>query len=163
VALVRIIILLVILSSGLFADLATEVCPFCANEKQKSRVYAGLPCTRTQIPWKAYYDEGGQLHDDDPNYSICDYQCTRGHSYYRQLGPGMFIGEATLRSFLPAISTPSIRAGAIQGSSLTCSIDAAKFQKLKEAYMNCTRGNAIATTCSPWGMLGQLLEAVGCQ
>jgi hypothetical protein len=169
---VKLPLLLLLAASVLLA----EICPYCVREKAKSRVVPGL-CTRTALGYQPYYDEAGVLHDEDPNYSVCDFECSRGHLYKRRIGPGKFVGPAepqgdvqvlqttmglTSRLVLPHRHPPDKPISPKR--VLTCTINAEEFQALKEGFVGCQRGNC---TSSPMPdaavMLRQFFDTVECR
>lgn len=55
-------------------------CPFCMGEHKKSTVQVG-GCTTTLLAPRAYYDEQGHYHYEDPNRTTCLYRCSKGHEF----------------------------------------------------------------------------------
>lgn len=55
-------------------------CPECEREGKKSKVYVGMS-TRTLMGWQPYYDEDGKFHNDDPNHTTTEYDCSNGHKW----------------------------------------------------------------------------------
>lgn len=142
---------------------AAEICPFCVKEKAKSEVTPGL-CTRTQIGWRTYYDVSGTLRDDDPNYSMCDFECSRGHRYNRKIGPGNKVGAANIVDFQPpSLAPPAQRARPAAIRPLTCTIDSIKFQGAKMAFMDCRRGNCNGKPLDLTAMMERLFESIECR
>lgn len=56
------------------------ICPTCASEGQKSRVYPGASFT-TAMGAHQFYDEDGRYHFHDPNTAYTQYRCSNGHSW----------------------------------------------------------------------------------
>lgn len=148
-----------------------EICDFCVKDKAQSEVTLGL-CNRTSIGWRAYYDAKGVFHSNDPNYSICDYECSRGHQYTRKLGPGNRVGPAELINLnveiqsLVSTTAPMVvvRPKAVPTRILVCAINSVRFLALKEQFINCQRGNcASTTTMDNTATLQKLFESIECK
>jgi len=129
--------------------LLAEVCPICVKEKAKSTVTQGACWVRDP-----YYDERGKLQKQKP---ACDYQCSRGHQY-RRLPDGSYEpqGDAPVQVHRALLRAPE--------RQMTCTIDAAKFQALKEMRARCKIGScAAAPSVSMEFAMDQLLEAIVCR
>ncbi len=62
----------------LTGSLVNGRCSVCVAEGQTSTVEVGL-CTRTLLGGSSGYDKDGKPFYDDPNWTTCDYTCSRGH------------------------------------------------------------------------------------
>ena len=131
------------------ALLLAEICPYCKAAKLKSTVTPGAKWVRDP-----YYDEKGKLHQEKPTR---DFSCSLGHQY-RRLPDGNYEpqGDAAIQVHRAVLRTPK--------RQITCTIDAAKFQALKEARARCKVGNcAAAPAVSMEFAMDQLLEAIVCR
>jgi hypothetical protein len=171
----KLIPILLLASSALSA----EICPFCQKDKAKSEVAPTGVSTRTQMPWRAYWDTAGVWHDDGPKFSLVDYVCTRGHEYKRKLGPGNMIGYAELVNFDPTPQTVQQRAPRSVRKApgvptapgfpsptirpLECTINSIQFQAAKMVFMDCRRGNCNGKPMDLAAVVEKLFEAVECR
>ena len=55
-------------------------CPECIKEDKRSRVYIG-GSTTTLMSTNSFYDENGDGHLHDPNTTLTEYRCNRGHHW----------------------------------------------------------------------------------
>jgi len=140
----RFLIVLLLLSVNLLA----EICPYCKAAKLKSTVTQGA-CWGPAPQW-----DDGKLRKVKP---ACDYQCSRGHQY-RRLPDGSYEpqGDAPIQVHRAILRAPE--------RQMTCTIDAAKFQALREMRARCKIGNcAAAPSVSMEFAMDQLLEAIVCR
>jgi len=56
------------------------ICQQCKNEGLASIIYVG-PTSVTCMAASTYYDENGDFHHNNPNYSITSYKCSNGHQW----------------------------------------------------------------------------------
>ncbi|MCK4446980.1 MAG: hypothetical protein KAW56_07855 [Candidatus Marinimicrobia bacterium] len=56
-------------------------CPVCQKKGLKSRVYYKYS-TRTLMGWETYWDEEGNYHNEDPNYTTSYFRCSLGHEWH---------------------------------------------------------------------------------
>lgn len=56
-------------------------CPVCQEKGLTSRVYY-IYSTRTLMGWETYWDEEGNYHSEDPNYTTSYFYCSLGHEWY---------------------------------------------------------------------------------
>jgi len=63
------------------------ICPQCAQEGERSKVWAGASMG-TAIYCQPYYDEDGVYHRHDPNTTTISYHCSRGHTWTKRTGKG---------------------------------------------------------------------------
>lgn len=61
-------------------------CPDCVKEGKRSRVYPDLSSV-TLMHGVTFWDEGGRLHQHDPNITTTGYTCSEGHTWVEQAGP----------------------------------------------------------------------------
>lgn len=56
-------------------------CPVCQKKGLKSKVYYKYS-TRTLMGWETYWDEEGNYHNEDPNYTTHYFRCSLGHEWH---------------------------------------------------------------------------------
>lgn len=61
-------------------------CPECVEQGEKSFVSVGSSWT-TCMGVSSYYDEDGNYHHHDPNYTTIGYRCSRGHEWSERFPP----------------------------------------------------------------------------
>lgn len=64
-----------------------RICPFCAREDRKSRLFPNGGSS-TLMSFQPYYDEYGKRHYHDANSTDYDYSCSNGHRFYHHSSPG---------------------------------------------------------------------------
>lgn len=57
-------------------------CQQCVEMGQKSQVYLGISSS-TLMGWTPYFDEDGQYHSHDPNWTTTGYRCSEGHNWQK--------------------------------------------------------------------------------
>lgn len=57
------------------------VCEECRREGERSVVHAPMGGVSTLMGIHAFYDEDGNRHVHDPNWTTQHVQCSRGHSW----------------------------------------------------------------------------------
>lgn len=55
-------------------------CQQCVSEGKRSHVYLGSTMT-TLLGCTPDYDENGIFHNDDPNITTTQYNCSNGHAW----------------------------------------------------------------------------------
>jgi len=56
-------------------------CWVCQEKGLKSKAYYEYSI-RTLMGWETYWDEEGNYHDEDPNYTTSYFHCSLGHEWY---------------------------------------------------------------------------------
>ena len=59
------------------------ICPYCAEEGEKSVLYPSQTGMATLLACPPYYSEDGEYHHHDSNRTSHEYHCSRGHHFVR--------------------------------------------------------------------------------
>jgi hypothetical protein len=63
------------------------ICPECKKAGKKSKVYPSYGMRTAIMGYQPYYDESGQLHQHDPNFTKTSYRCSNGHEWIGNTKP----------------------------------------------------------------------------
>jgi hypothetical protein len=70
-------------------------CPVCESKGERSQV-DHLGTFSTLMDGRAYYDEDGVYHYDDPNTYTTQFRCSRGHRFSEERSPrGLTVSVGT--------------------------------------------------------------------
>lgn len=60
-------------------------CPECVSEDKRSTIQIGTSVS-TAMHRTPYFDEDGEYHNHDPNYTTTEYSCSNGHKWKASAG-----------------------------------------------------------------------------
>ena len=59
------------------------ICEKCHEQGERSKIYIGEAYI-TAMFFRPYFDENGNLCDDDPNITTTEMECSNGHEFVRK-------------------------------------------------------------------------------
>lgn len=64
-------------------EVVSVICPFCKRDGKKSKVFPG-GSSQTLMMYTEFYDEEGNHHFHNPNWTTTNYSCSNGHHWVNQ-------------------------------------------------------------------------------